>query len=68
MQSVLRTLLKKQNENKAHTHTHFTFLQEHGNILNTVPQEIVLLNTKRKKMKLMFLRRICTTLNGVFDL
>lgn len=48
MQSVLRTLLKKQNENKAHTHTHFTFLQEHGNILNTVPQEIALLNIKEK--------------------
>lgn len=49
MQSVLRTLLKKQNKNKAHTHAHFTILQEHGNILNTIPQVIALLNTKRKK-------------------
>lgn len=43
MQSVLRTLLKKNQEHKnKNTHTHFKFLQEHRNVLNTISQETAL--------------------------
>lgn len=50
MQSVLRTLLKKQNKNKTHTHSHFKFLQEHRNVLNTIPQEIALFKREKKSI------------------